>query len=106
MEAPSTTPSSTAPVPKPEQPWHAAYPTPRNSDPRAVTRSEILQWLKDGQVPGQDFVLVDLRRADHEGGTIRGSINLPAQSLYASIPTLYTLFSAAEVKKVIFYCGA
>lgn len=40
-----------------------------------------------------------------QGGTIRGSINLPAQSLYPSIPTLYTLFKAAGVKKVLWYCG-
>lgn len=40
-----------------------------------------------------------------QGGTIKGSINLPAQSLHPSIPTLYTLFTGAGVKKVIFYCG-
>lgn len=77
---------------------------------------------------GKDIVLVDLRRTDHEvsvigelffscwladlpydcllqGGTIRGSINLPAQTLYHSIPTLYALFTSAGVKTVIWYCG-
>ncbi len=74
------------------------------------------------------FVLVDLRRSDHEvsrqrfasrccpksrsfsltklqGGTIRGSLNLPAQSLYPAIPTIYTIFKAARISKVIWYCG-
>lgn len=39
-----------------------------------------------------------------QGGTIRGSINLPAQSLYPAIPTLYNLFKSAGVQKVIWYC--
>lgn len=40
-----------------------------------------------------------------KGGLIRGSINLPAQSLYYTIPALYNLFSAAKKTKVIWYCG-
>lgn len=40
-----------------------------------------------------------------QGGTIAGSINLPAQSLHSSIPTLFRLFKAAGVPKVIWYCG-
>jgi arsenical-resistance protein 2 len=40
-----------------------------------------------------------------QGGTIRGSLNLPAQSLYESLPTLYALCSAAEIGLVIWYCG-
>jgi arsenical-resistance protein 2 len=70
----------------------------------------------------KDFILIDLRRTDHEvlsttldrthaiisntiqGGTIRGSINLPAQGLYPTIPTLYALFKAAGLRKLIWYC--
>ncbi len=40
-----------------------------------------------------------------QGGTIRGSLNLPAQSLYPAIPTIYTIFKAARISKVIWYCG-
>ncbi len=94
--------------------------------------------LKSGaNVPDIDFLLIDLRRNDHEvwarpswvlyafmpymlswlvcedvhadvgleqGGTIRGSINLPAQSLYPTIPTLYTVFKAACIHTIIWYC--
>ncbi|KAL3952894.1 hypothetical protein ACCO45_012837 [Purpureocillium lilacinum] len=130
-------------------PWYAAYPPPRHLQPGYVTREELLSMLKDGEnVTANDFVLVDLRRADHEvsllggtwcltapssprampyclnpplcyclarltltlaatlGGTIRGSLNLPAQSLYPTIPTLYCLFKAAGVRKVIWYCSS
>ena len=105
-----------------EAPWYAAYPVARNQNPASIQRAELLEMLKF-QTAGKDFVLVDLRRADHEvsrtptqyfrnavswshqGGTIRGSINLPAQSLFPTLPTLYTLFKSAGVGKVIWYCG-
>lgn len=43
--------------------------------------------------------------AQLQGGTIRGSLNLPAQSLYPTIPTLYSLLSNSGVKHVVWYCG-
>ncbi|KAE8136344.1 Rhodanese-like domain-containing protein [Aspergillus pseudotamarii] len=88
-----------------EAPWHAAYPAPRGAA-ATLPRQEFLQWFKEGKQPGKDFVLVDLRRTDYEGGTIRGSLNLPAQSLYPAIPTLYKLLAASKVKSVIWYCGS
>ncbi|ERS95280.1 hypothetical protein HMPREF1624_08157 [Sporothrix schenckii ATCC 58251] len=87
-------------------PWYAAYPDPK-ADPAFLTRDEVLSLLQDtGHVAGKNFVLVDLRRNDHQGGTIEGSINLPAQSLWPIIPTVYQMFKAAGVRKVIFYCGS
>ncbi|KAH8699330.1 hypothetical protein GQ44DRAFT_787043, partial [Phaeosphaeriaceae sp. PMI808] len=41
-----------------------------------------------------------------KGGTIQGALNVPAQSLYPSIPTWYTRFSQAGVKSVIWFCGS
>jgi len=41
-----------------------------------------------------------------QGGTIHGSVNLPAQSLYPSIPTLYALLSAAKIEMIIWYGGS
>ncbi|KAI1942665.1 hypothetical protein LOZ66_001071 [Ophidiomyces ophidiicola] len=87
-----------------EAPWHAAFPAPtRKAD--IITREEVLQWLRH-QSDDAEYVLVDVRRADHEGGTILGSINLPAQSLHPSLATLYAIFKKANVKKVVFYCGS
>ncbi len=40
-----------------------------------------------------------------QGGTIRGSINLPAQSLYESLLAIYSLCNAANIALVIWYCG-
>ncbi|EMD64594.1 hypothetical protein GGP41_003120 [Bipolaris sorokiniana] len=88
-------------------PWHAAYPAPRNSQPEAIRREDVLEIMKLGQnKAGKDYVLVDLRRNDHEGGTIHGSINLPAQNLYPTIPTLYAIFKAAGLSKIIWYCSS
>ncbi|KAE8388621.1 hypothetical protein ETB97_012786 [Aspergillus alliaceus] len=88
-----------------EVPWHAAYPAPKRVA-NILSRPAFLQWLKQGKTAGKDFVLVDVRRADYEGGTIRGSINLPAQSLYPTIPALYSLLSASKVEYIIWYCGS
>ncbi|XXH04985.1 hypothetical protein Hte_011409 [Hypoxylon texense] len=87
-------------------PWHAAYPVPRCANPPSIDREEVLAMMaQSGNVAGRDYLLVDLRRADHKGGSIRGSLNLPAQSLYVAIPTLYQLVKAAGVHKVIWYCS-
>ncbi|KAH6954452.1 Rhodanese-like domain-containing protein [Fusarium avenaceum] len=88
-------------------PWHAAYPSPLCKTPAAMTRQQLLSMIKNSKnIAGDNYVFVDLRRADHEGGVIRGSINLPAQSLYPMIQTLYTLFESAGVQKVIWYCSS
>ncbi|KAF7715503.1 Uncharacterized protein PECH_007016 [Penicillium ucsense] len=88
-----------------ELPWHAAYPAPQSAV-RSLPRNELLQWFQTGKQPGQDFVLVDVRRTDFEGGTIQGSINLPAHSLYPTLPAVYSLLSQTGVKHVIWYCGS
>ncbi|KAJ5195080.1 arsenate reductase (Arc2) [Penicillium cinerascens] len=85
--------------------WHEAYPAPM-SKVDALPRQELLRWLREGKQAGRDFVLVDVRRNDFEGGTIRGSLNLPCQSLYPTRPALYTLLKSGGVENVIWYCGS
>ncbi|MCJ1399376.1 hypothetical protein MMC11_002578 [Xylographa trunciseda] len=92
--------------PQPDVPWHAAFPAPQTSSPATIPRAAVLQWFSDGKQSGRDFVLVDLRKEDHKGGTICGSLNLPAQSLYPALETLYALLSAAGVGTVVWYCGS
>ncbi|KAI5862480.1 Rhodanese-like domain-containing protein [Durotheca rogersii] len=97
--------STTAPAGA-AQPWYAAFPEPKDAAPAALSRDAVLQRLRDSAPGDRAFVLVDVRRADHEGGTVRGSLNLPAQSLYPSLPTLHRVFKAAGVREVIWYCGS
>lgn len=54
---------ASAPAPAP---WHAAYPKPSNPEPPAVTASDILRRFNEGKMPGHEYILVDLRRNDHE----------------------------------------
>jgi arsenical-resistance protein 2 len=51
--------------PTAEKPWHAAYPPPKTTAP-AITHETLLSWMVEGKEAGKDFVLVDLRRTDHE----------------------------------------
>jgi hypothetical protein len=53
-------------------------------------------------VAGTVIVIVLIMK---QGGTIKGSLNLPAQSLYYSLPTVYNLLRAGGVKYIIWYCG-
>lgn len=47
-------------------PWHAKYPAPEHQ-PGSLTREQLLELMKQvGDVAGADFLLVDLRRNDHE----------------------------------------
>jgi hypothetical protein len=54
-----------------QKPWHAAYPAPRNADPDGLSSSQVLDLLRQraaDEARGQrsNFVLVDLRRNDHQ----------------------------------------
>lgn len=56
--------TATAP-PTEEQPWHAAFPSPK-AVATPVSREQMRDWLTGDKVPGKDFVLVDLRRNDYK----------------------------------------
>ncbi|KAF1938248.1 hypothetical protein EJ02DRAFT_505510 [Clathrospora elynae] len=56
-----------------QSPWHASYPAPRTPEPASIRREDVLEMMRVGK---------------DTGGTIRGSINLPAQSLHPEIPIL------------------
>lgn len=88
-------------------PWYTKFPAPVSTTGK-ISATDLLGSIKaakEGEKP--TYVLVDVRRNDHEGGTIATSINLPAQSIYYSLDTLRQLFAATDsVRSVIFYCGS
>ncbi|QYS96974.1 Rhodanese domain-containing protein [Trichoderma simmonsii] len=75
-----------------------------------IEPSDVYEWIEHTKAAGdharKDFLLVDVRRNDWEGGTIATSVNLPAQSFYPTRPGVYQLCKQAGIKKVIFYCGS
>ncbi|EHA53485.1 hypothetical protein MCOR27_004002 [Pyricularia oryzae] len=90
------------------EPWWAALPAPRARCP-TLPADEVLKLLEEntGTASGaSDVLLVDVRRDDWTGGTVAGSVNLPAQSLYATRGAIYDLCRRAGVKRVVFYCGS
>lgn len=106
---PCTASAPTTTVIAAETPWYSHFPATRSA-PVWLPQRELLSWLQGGTgggslVPGRDFLLVDLRRNDHAGGTITGSLNLPAQSLWWSLPVVYELSKKMRMRKVVFYCG-
>ena len=48
-----------------EAPWHRAYPSPKTAA-SVISCSDLLDWVLGGKEAGKEFVLVDLRRNDHE----------------------------------------
>lgn len=64
----------------------------------------VLEQVAAGNESARDFLLVDVRRADWEGGAIHSSINIPAHAFYHARPVVYDLCKKAGVKRVIFFC--
>ncbi|KAL7926914.1 Rhodanese-like domain-containing protein [Trichoderma austrokoningii] len=75
-----------------------------------IEPSDVYESIESVKTAGQDaqkdFLLVDVRRTDWEGGTVATSVNLPAQSFYQTRGGVYQLCKHAGIKKVIFYCGS
>lgn len=97
-----------APQDTPQQDWWEAFPEPKaectRTDPAIISKLiEVNAAL--GKNAKRDFLLVDVRRTDWEGGTISTSINLPAHTFYQTRPQVYQLVKQAGIKRIIFYCG-
>ena len=68
-------------------PWYASYPAPK-SEAAGVSREDVLHMLRDeGDSAGRDFILVDLRRNDHE-------VCNPSVCLFFCLPTTADEFNA------------
>lgn len=46
-------------------PWHAAYPKPIRTA-ESISGAEVLEKFNRGEQPGREFLLIDLRKNDHE----------------------------------------
>jgi arsenical-resistance protein 2 len=88
-------------------PWWTDFPEPQSIAPTVEPEHvfQLLQARELSETKPRDFLLVDARRDDCTGGTIRGAMNLPAHSFYPTRKTVYDLFKQAGIKKVVFYCG-
>ncbi len=102
-------PMSSNPVPPAsDAPWYASMPEPQATC-ETIENSEVMQLLEkvkgSSKHEARNFLLVDVRRNDWDGGTIATSINLPAQSFYQTRPIVYQLCKQAGITSIFFYCG-
>ena len=62
-------------IPVQSIPWYDAYPTPSTILP-TVSREQVLAWINQGNIPGKDFVVIDVTRSDHTVRTYEYAISL------------------------------
>lgn len=99
MAAPAT--ASSKPQDE-ETPWHAAFPPPTLT-PEFFPARRVLVTLS---LKIASLLLIDVRRLDYTGGSIRGSLNIPAQGFYWNRGALYELAYKADMEWVVFVCGS
>ncbi|ODQ67346.1 Rhodanese-like protein [Nadsonia fulvescens var. elongata DSM 6958] len=82
--------------------WCRSYAAPE-STAATIDKSEL---KKDIEENPEGILIIDLRREDFEGGNIKGSYNIPAQSIYGyeGISKIVKLAESTKVNKVIFHC--
>ncbi|KAJ3574912.1 hypothetical protein NP233_g1432 [Leucocoprinus birnbaumii] len=67
--------------------WWYAYPDVM-SIPDAMTAEEVAALIRDPTKSSKKVTVVDVRRNDHAGGHVRGSVQCPAQTFYEDAPEL------------------
>lgn len=92
----SATPNWSENVPE----WAQSLPLPK-SNPAYIEPAELAELIRT-KTAGVDFLVVDLRRTDWDTAYIKTAVNLPAQSIYQSLPALLPLLS--KVPLVVFHC--
>jgi arsenical-resistance protein 2 len=85
-----------------EKPWHASFPAPTmTAEVMPQRRAFMILSMKIASM-----LIIDVRRTDYEGGSIRGSINIPAQGFWWNRGMLYELAYKADMEWVVFTCGS
>ncbi|KAF2719902.1 hypothetical protein K431DRAFT_227603 [Polychaeton citri CBS 116435] len=85
-----------------EEPWYAAFPEPKGkADLMPARRAMMTLSMKIASL-----LIIDVRRTDYDGGSIRGSLNIPAQGFWWNRGMLYELAYKADMEWVVFTCGS
>ena len=83
-------------------------PPPTTECQRIPKEQLVRQYQILGDILEAGTLLIDVRRTDYEGGCIRGSLNMPAQSFPYNMATLFRLCQGdglSVISRVVFYCG-
>jgi arsenical-resistance protein 2 len=85
-----------------------SFPPPKSTAAILPKEQLVRQFAFLGDILTAGTLLVDVRRDDFDGGTIKGSLNIPAQGFYLSMPALHRLCvgdGVDVITRVVFYCG-
>jgi len=85
------------------------FPPPTTECQRIPKERLLTQFQILGDILNAGTLLIDVRRTDYEGGAIRGSLNMPAQSFPLNMATLFRLCQGdglSVISRVVFYCGS
>ncbi|KAF0382310.1 Rhodanese-like protein [Gigaspora margarita] len=73
------------------------------SKPSYIKAEELREIIKNKtKVPGKDYLVVDVRDEDYQGGNIPNVINKPSDNFTDSLDGLISEYS--QVPKIIFTC--
>jgi len=64
---------------------------------------ELAEIMKSGKVARKDFLVVDVRDDDYEGGNIKGCLNYPSRQFLLEVDGLVK--KTKDVPLVIFHCA-
>jgi arsenical-resistance protein 2 len=77
---------------------------PKTSTPQVyISKEAVREKILNND---SDYIIIDLRRMDFEGGSIRGALNLPAQSIHSSIRTMATMCKLSHKPNIFIHCGS
>lgn len=69
---------------------------------QGMTGIELTKLIKSDKVPGKDYLIVDVRDEDWEGGNIKGSRNCPSQRFLSEVDDLVK--DTKDIPIMIFHC--
>ncbi|KAJ1932287.1 Cdc25 phosphatase Ibp1 [Linderina pennispora] len=69
-----------------------------------ITVDKLAELVRDPtKIAGKDYVVVDVRDSDYNGGHIPGAVNVPAHEMHDQAAALVQKY--ADVPEVIFHCA-
>ena len=68
-----------------------------------VSTQELAKIMRKGdKIAKQDYIVVDVRDDDYEGGNIKGALNRPSGEFLASVDSLVK--ETKDIPLVVFHC--
>ncbi|KAJ8586545.1 Rhodanese-like protein [Rhizopogon salebrosus TDB-379] len=69
---------------------------------QGMTGTELAKLIKSAKVPGEDYLIVDVRDEDWRGGNIKNSRNYPSQRFTLDVDDL--IKRTKDIPVMIFHC--